>query len=245
VEEIKISVSRRGYEQDVYVVRVDGFIDTLTAPELERTLGTMVDQGKYNLIMDLAGVDYISSAGWGIFISRIKEIRKHGGDLKLVRMSPGVYEVFELLEFDRILRAYDKVEEAEKDFGAVPEGVSISSPQRSFPQDALPQDSFPQDSLKKKKNKKMKKERVEASRWEGYKTPSGPQDAKADRELSVEEKIKEIVKGEPLWGSRQIRRELNSAKYGWVKLGWWRAWRMLRKLGFNSKRKRMEYAKEN
>jgi anti-anti-sigma factor len=229
MEEIKISVSRRGYGQDVYVVRVDGFIDTLTAPELERTLGTMVDQGKYNLVMDLAGVDYISSAGWGIFISRIKEIRKHGGDLKLVRMSPGVYEVFELLEFDRILRAYDKVEEAEKDFGAVPEGVSVSSPQRSFPQDSS----------------KKKEKPAEGSRWEEYEAPSDSQEVKARPELSVEEKIKEIVKGEPLWGSRQIRRELNSAKYGWVKLGWWRAWRILRKLGFNSKRKRMDYAKQS
>ena len=132
MEEIKISVGRRGYEEDVYVLRVDGFIDTITAPEVERTLGTMVDQGKYRLIMDLGGVDYISSAGWGIFISRIKEIRRNGGDLKLARMSPGVYEVFELLEFDRILRAYDSVEEAEKGFGVEHfEEAPISSGQDS------------------------------------------------------------------------------------------------------------------
>ena len=180
MEEIKISVGRRGYEEDVYVLRVDGFIDTITAPEVERTLETMVDQGKYRLIMDLGGVDYISSAGWGIFISRIKEIRRNGGDLKLARMSPGVYEVFELLEFDRILRAYDSVEEAEKGFGVGhAEEVPIVS----------------QDSLKTGAG-------VEAGQRRGEEVREG---LSRESALSLADKIREIVNAHPEWGSRRIR----------------------------------------
>ena len=221
MEEIKISVGRRGYEEDVYVLRVDGFIDTITAPEVERTLGTMVDQGKYRLIMDLGGVDYISSAGWGIFISRIKEIRRNGGDLKLARMSPGVYEVFELLEFDRILRAYDSVEEAEKGFGVGhAEEVPIVSPQDS---------SEPVS--------RVYAGTLDESSEVALQSPPG-----AD-ELSLEDKIREIVKEHPEWGSREIRQELRTARYGQVKLGWWRGRGILKKLGLNSKQKRIEYAK--
>ena len=223
MEGIKISVSKRGYGEDVYVVRVDGFIDTLTAPELERTLGTMVDQGKYRLIIDLGGVDYISSAGWGIFISRIREIRRNGGDLKLARMSPSVYEVFELLEFDRILRAYDSVEEAEKGFRIMAYAEEVSNSTQS--------DSSPQDSSKKK-------DKIVAAYGGSYEESSVD-----EKGLSLEDKIREIVKEHPSWGSREIRRELNTERYGWVKLGWWRAWRTLRKLGLNSRQKRMEYVK--
>ena len=220
MEEIKISVGRRGYEEDVYVLRVDGFIDTITAPEVERTLGTMVDQGKYRLIMDLGGVDYISSAGWGIFISRIKEIRRNGGDLKLVRMSPGVYEVFELLEFDRILRAYDSVEEAEKGFGvAHAEEVPVTSQEGLTSKDIGGQ---------------AKKSREET----GGQFPE-------QTKLSLADKIREIVREHPEWGSREIRGELRTARYGRVKLGWWRGRTILKKLGLNSKRKRMEYAKKD
>ena len=62
-------------------------------------------------------MNYISSAGWGIFISEIKEIRENGGDLKLAAMIGDVYEVFELLEFQTILESFDTVEEAVKSFG--------------------------------------------------------------------------------------------------------------------------------
>ncbi len=237
MEEIKISVSRRGYGRDIYVLRIDGFIDTITAPELERTLSTLVDQGKYGLIIDLGGVDYISSAGWGIFISRIKEVRGNGGDLKLAKMSPGVYEVFELLEFDRILRAYDSVEEAEKGFGVEHfEEAPISSGQDSSKKEGGIEELLGGSSEESSSTEDFSREVLEGVR---------PGDSLGGQELSLEDKIREIVKGYPLWGSRKIRRELNTAKYGWVKLGWWRGWRVLRKLGFNSKRKRTEYAKEN
>jgi anti-anti-sigma factor len=216
MEEIKISVSKRGYGQDIYVVRVDGFIDTITAPELDRTLGTMVDQGKHSLIMDLGGVDYISSAGWGIFISRIKEIRRNGGDLKLARMSPGVYEVFELLEFDRILRAHDSIEKAEKDFGV------------GYFDEFAPEAGRPQE---------MTSQEVEPASFE-------EESSVAVAEMSVEEKIKEIVKEHPFWGSGEIRKELKTERYGGVKLGWWAGWRILRRLGLNSRGKRVEYAGE-
>ena len=221
MEEIKISVSKRGYGQDIYVVRVDGFIDTITAPELDRTLGTMVDQGKHSLIMDLGGVDYISSAGWGIFISRIKEIRRNGGDLKLARMSPGVYEVFELLEFDRILRAHDSIEKAEQDFEAVYSGKA--------------------SSLSPSVQEEESAQEVERGSYD----EEGDQDSPvAVEEMSVEEKIKEIVKEQPFWGSKEIRRELRTERYGGVKLGWWAGRKTLRKLGLNSRRKRIAYARE-
>jgi len=66
----------------------------------------------------LSGVNYISSAGWGIFIGEIKRIRSHGGDLKLSGMVGDVHEVFQLLEFHSILESYPTTQEAIGAFGA-------------------------------------------------------------------------------------------------------------------------------
>ena len=113
MEGIKIDIE---IAQTVAVVHVQGFVDTTTSPELEKTLQGLLKEKRYQIIMDLGGVDYISSAGWGIFISEIKEIREKGGDLKLARMSSDVNEVFELLEFGNILQSFQSVDESLKAF---------------------------------------------------------------------------------------------------------------------------------
>jgi len=117
MENIKISVSESGRDDDISLVRVDGVIDTLTATQLEEVLDRLLKRGRYKIILDLAGVDYISSAGWGIFISRIKEIRENQGDIKLSNMVPNVMEIYELLEFDNILQAFDNASGARSAFG--------------------------------------------------------------------------------------------------------------------------------
>ena len=99
------------------ILRVDGVVDTMTASELEKVMHSLLSQKQYRIVVDLAGVDYISSAGWGIFVSNIREVRANRGDIKLARMMPSVYEVFELLEFDSILRAFDSIDRAREDFG--------------------------------------------------------------------------------------------------------------------------------
>jgi len=118
---ISISFSRPEERPDVSVIAVKGYVDTTTSVELEESLKRLLRKGRYNIIIDLGDVNYISSAGWGIFISEIKEIRENGGDLKLARMIGDVYEVFELLEFQTILESYDTVEEAVSSFVQSPE----------------------------------------------------------------------------------------------------------------------------
>ena len=112
-----ISISLAESEQDkVSEVRVDGVINTTTASELEEVIDSLLKRERYSMVLDLAGVDYISSAGWGIFISHIRDIRANGGDIKLANMVSNVYEIYELLEFDKVLRVYRSVDEARNDF---------------------------------------------------------------------------------------------------------------------------------
>ena len=120
MDEIKLSLSQAGPAGELSVIRVDGVVDTITASELEGVIANLVAQKRFKILIDLGGVEYISSAGWGIFISRIQEIRDRGGDLKLVNMVPNVYEIYELLEFEHIIPAFPSLEQGKKAFNIAP-----------------------------------------------------------------------------------------------------------------------------
>lgn len=100
----------------VVVIKLSGLVDSANSHLLENRLGELIDQGHVRLVFDLSDIDYISSAGWGIFVSEMKGIREKDGDLKLSGMAPDVRDVFELLEFDSLLTPYNDVSEAIIDF---------------------------------------------------------------------------------------------------------------------------------
>jgi anti-anti-sigma factor len=100
----------------VVVIKLSGLVDSANSHLLENRLSELIEDGHVKLVFDLSDIDYISSAGWGIFVSEMKGIREREGDLKLSGMSPDVRDVFELLEFDSLLTPYDDVSEAIVDF---------------------------------------------------------------------------------------------------------------------------------
>ncbi|MCH7679410.1 STAS domain-containing protein [candidate division KSB1 bacterium] len=103
-------------QKPISVISVGGYIEFTTSDELDKVIEALVKTKSYNIIVDLENVDYISSRGWSIFLSKIKEIRENEGDLKLIKMTSDVLEVFKVLEFFWFLSVYDTIEEAISDF---------------------------------------------------------------------------------------------------------------------------------
>jgi anti-sigma B factor antagonist len=213
MEGIQLSVEKTGTKNSISIIKVGGYIDTTTSSELEHALGSLLKAGSYNIIIDLGNVDYVSSAGWGIFISEIKGIREKGGDLKLVRMIPEVYEVFELLEFHYILKACDSIDEAMKDFertlGPVSEGAKVSEVDMEA---AHSRSSERREPLPK---------------------------SVAGKPDSIEDKIRKIVTQDPEVGTIQIIRTLNTPEYGNIRVGWFSLRKILKKIGLDSKKSRV------
>jgi anti-sigma B factor antagonist len=116
MDDIKLSLSQSGPSGELSIIRVDGVVDTITASELENVIEGLLGQSRFKILVDLGGVEYISSAGWGIFVSKIQEIRDNKGDIKLVNMIPNVYEIYELLEFEHIIQAFDTLQQGKKAF---------------------------------------------------------------------------------------------------------------------------------
>jgi len=105
----KISVSIRNSEinPECTVVDVEGFLDAYTVAELEEAFNTLIKDKKFKLIVNLAKLDYISSAGLGTFMGVIDEIRDNNGDIVLTNLSPKIYKVFDLLGFSELFQIVD------------------------------------------------------------------------------------------------------------------------------------------
>ena len=83
------------------VIEVVGRLDTTTAPALEKTIREDVSDAK-NLVLDLKGLEYVSSAGLRVLLSAQKKM-KEVGTMKLVHVCEEVMEVFEITGFADIL----------------------------------------------------------------------------------------------------------------------------------------------
>ena len=217
MDEIRISLNATDDPGSVAIVRVDGVVDTMTAGELENVMNSLIEQRRFNIIVDLGGVDYISSAGWGIFISNIREIRQNRGDIKLAQMIPSVYEIFELLEFDSILSAFDSVEKARLDFRQV---TTQSASGEAIAVLQAPAESAPVfDPL-----------------------PKDPEPARAARSWTLDSALEQVCVQDPFLSTGEIKQTLASPPYS-IQAGWWETWTTLRKLGLGSKRKRFEISR--
>ena len=82
-------------------VELEGRLDTTTSPELEKSLNESLD-GVTELVMDLNGLEYISSAGLRVLLSAQKIMNKQGS-MKVIHVNETVMEILEVTGFVDIL----------------------------------------------------------------------------------------------------------------------------------------------
>lgn len=92
---------------DIDLLYLNGFLDAHTAPILETKIGDLLESGNFKIIIVLRDLDYISSAGLGVFMAFIEDIREKGGDIKIANMKPKVFSVFDLLGFPMLFDIFD------------------------------------------------------------------------------------------------------------------------------------------
>lgn len=83
------------------IIEIVGRLDTITAPALDKTINEDIGDTK-NLVLDVKGMEYISSAGLRVLLSTQKKMQKIGS-MKLVNVCEAVMEVFEMTGFADIL----------------------------------------------------------------------------------------------------------------------------------------------
>ena len=224
---VKISINYVGTQADIVLISIFGYVDTTTCQELAKVLQELEQKGSQYIVADLRGVTYISSAGWGVFVGEIKNIRDNGGDLKIVQMSPEVFEVFEMLEFNRIISYCDSIEEAIDEYDIV-RGIDITD-QNAYTQKS--QQSVDLQYVRPVYHSQNIKPETNVVKQMDANVKNYP----------IIEKIKMIILEDPFVSIRDICKHLNTEKYGFVKIGWFKMRTILKKQNLVTKEKRHRF----
>ena len=107
-----MNIINTGKEKDCLIVRVEGRMDAVSTPEFEQTLGGWIDEGDIRFIVDLAGLDYIRSAGLRGILTSVKRLKAPGGQMVLTSLHGTVKEVFEISGFNTIIPIFESVKDA-------------------------------------------------------------------------------------------------------------------------------------
>jgi anti-sigma B factor antagonist len=97
---------------NVSIIYLNGYLDAHTAPQLENNFSELIDNNRYNIVVNFEDLNYISSAGLGVFMAYIEKIRENEGDIKLTSMSDKVYNIFDLLGFPLLYEIFKSEDEA-------------------------------------------------------------------------------------------------------------------------------------
>lgn len=109
-------ITTQNLDTGITAISIMGFLDAYTYSEFEQTINNLFDRNQYKLIVDMSNVDYISSAGAGVFIGAIGLAQENGGNIIIIRPKPGVKEVFDLLGLSQIFPITENMELALKMF---------------------------------------------------------------------------------------------------------------------------------
>lgn len=89
-------------ENEVLTGVFNGRLDTAVADQLEKEMQPLMDSADKNIVLDCAGLEYISSSGLRLFLTLRKEVAKKGGTLTLSHINDEIREVFTITGFFKL-----------------------------------------------------------------------------------------------------------------------------------------------
>ncbi len=102
----------------VDLLEVSGRIDATASPQLKQRIEALFDEGRYRIVLDFAGLEYISSPGLRVLIEARKRARDwkltdlEGGDIRIANLPPRIKEVFDLTGFTSLFELFSSTLEA-------------------------------------------------------------------------------------------------------------------------------------
>jgi len=99
-------------EGNAIVIKVSGRMDAVTAPEFESECDSRLEKGERFFVVDLGGLEYISSAGLRSILSTAKKLKAAQGSIHFCNLSGMVQEVFTISGFSTMFPVHGTLEEA-------------------------------------------------------------------------------------------------------------------------------------
>jgi anti-sigma B factor antagonist len=112
MNEVSITIHTKQVNEHCAAITLDGRLDASNAQTLKESLEQLIDGGITQLVVDLAGVPFIDSAGLAALVSTLKTTRRVGGNVLLTEVQPQARTVFSLTMLDQVFAIYPNVEAA-------------------------------------------------------------------------------------------------------------------------------------
>jgi anti-anti-sigma factor len=107
-----IKVGSSELSPGVWELRIDGSLDWSNFAKVETAIEEIFKKNIYKVVINLKGTKYISSAGFGCFISSLDTAMKNNGDLVFASTPAEIQDVFNILGLSKILRFAENAEAA-------------------------------------------------------------------------------------------------------------------------------------
>jgi anti-sigma B factor antagonist len=112
-EGVQISSATSG---PVTVLSLEGRLDAVSSEVAGKQIDGVIEDGAGKIVIDLSGLEYISSSGLRVMLAALKKVRSRSGDIRLSALKPFVHEVFEISGFSRIFLVFDNADQAVASF---------------------------------------------------------------------------------------------------------------------------------
>jgi len=110
---MQINLEKKG---EVSVFKVTGDIDIESAPQVKKTFDKAITSASKQVVINLQEVSYVDSSGLATLVEILKNMRSHGGKLKLANLSAKVKGLFEITKLDKLFDITQSEEEAINSF---------------------------------------------------------------------------------------------------------------------------------
>lgn len=97
---------------NVTVLRLEGDIDEQGVDDLRSALFECITEGRFNLVLNLAKVAFVSYMGVGVLVERLRKLRAFHGDIKLVRLNVYAQRLFRMVGVTSLFDTYDTESQA-------------------------------------------------------------------------------------------------------------------------------------
>lgn len=111
--EMIIKLRERG---DVAILDFEGELDTYSCQEVRDSITRLIEEGKKQILIDMAGVEYIDSAGLGTLVGGLKRAVENDRLLKIVHPNEQIQKVLHITGLVRVFEQFDCEEEALRSF---------------------------------------------------------------------------------------------------------------------------------
>ena len=105
---------KRIKEGQIDVIVIVGEVDASSSILLDNAIKETIENGSRKIMIDCSSLDYISSAGLGVFMSYIEEMKKNKVNFVVSGLNEKVRHVFEILGLDQLLKITDTKEDGIK-----------------------------------------------------------------------------------------------------------------------------------